>query len=77
MIINEPFPESLTSAGHCAQNYYKYGQVISILSLLLTTSSLVLLLITVVDVGRSHEYDHNQDNHHNSTHVKVKTHLNF
>ena len=45
--------KSYVSAG--SSNHYKYGQVAAILSLLLTTSTLVLLLITVCDVGKGEE----------------------
>ena len=47
--------KSYVSAGFCSNNHYKYGQVAGILSLLVTTSTLVLLLITVCDVGKGEE----------------------
>ena len=47
--------KSYVSSGFCSSNHYKYGQVAAILSLLITTSTLVLLLITVCDVGKGEE----------------------
>ena len=47
--------KSYVSSGFCSNNHYKYGQVAAILSLLITTSTLVLLLITVCDVGKGEE----------------------
>jgi len=47
--------KSYTSPGCCSENFYKYGQVVKILSVLVTSSNLMLLVITVwdVDVGRA------------------------
>lgn len=47
--------KSYSSSGLCHTTYYKYGQVVAILSLLLSTSTLLLLLITLVDVGKGEE----------------------
>merc|ERR1712128_173657 len=47
--------KSYSSSGLCPETYYKYGQVVAILSLLLSTSTLLLLLITLVDVGKGDE----------------------
>jgi len=47
--------KSYSSSGLCPDTYYKYGQVVAILSLLLSTSTLLLLLITLVDVGKGEE----------------------
>ena len=49
------FNKSYSSSGLCPSTYYKYGQVVAILSLLLSTSTLLLLLITLVDVGKGDE----------------------
>ena len=48
------YQKSYVSGGFCSETYYKFGQVVNILSLLMTTSTLILLLITFCDVGRSH-----------------------
>ena len=47
--------KSYSSSGLCPETYYKYGQVVAILSLLLSTSTLLLLLITLVDVGKGED----------------------
>ena len=47
--------KSYVSSGFCSSNHYQYGQVAAILSLLITTSTLVLLLITICDVGKGEE----------------------
>ena len=49
------YTKSVTSGGCCAENYYKYGQVVKILSLLMTTSTLILLLVIFCNIGKFQE----------------------
>ena len=49
------YTKSVTSGGCCSENYYKYGTVVKILSLLMTTSRLILLLVIFCDIGKFQE----------------------
>ena len=49
------YTKSVTSGGCCSENYYKYGKVVKILSLLVTTSTLILLLVMFCDIGKFQE----------------------
>jgi len=55
--------KSYSSSGLCPDTYYKYGQVVAILSLLLSTSTLLLLLITLVDVGKGEDLLPHSEHH--------------
>ena len=59
------FTKSVTSGGCCSENNYKYGHVIKILSLLMTTSTLILLLIIFCDIGKyQKDFESEVDNKH-------------